>query len=136
MFGHTHSQYFEVVRSATDPLKNIGLNQIGPSVTSYTDNNPGYAVLEIDQETMLVTNILIYGLDFDKANKSGVAEWNLTTDYVKDYKMTEMSPNGLYDLASRFKTDLPLLSLFDWDTSRKFGHQKFLKPHDGLKLFC
>ena len=48
LFGHTHSEYFEVTRSGTNPLKNIGLNQIGPSVTTYTDNNPGYAILEID----------------------------------------------------------------------------------------
>jgi hypothetical protein len=48
LFGHTHDEYFEVVRSATNPSKNIGINQVGPSVTTYTEKNPGYAVLEID----------------------------------------------------------------------------------------
>ena len=121
MFGHTHSQYFEVTRSSSNPAKNIGMNQIGPSVTTYTENNPGYAIIEIDQETMLPTNFLIYALDIDKANASGVADWELVVDYVNDYNMTEMSPNGLYDLASRFKTDMDLLSLFNWGKSRKFG---------------
>ena len=77
MFGHTHSQYFEVIRSTTNPAKNIGLNQIGPSVTSYTENNPGYAIIEIDEQTMLPTNFLIYSLDLEKANASGVASWDL-----------------------------------------------------------
>ena len=101
-----------MIRSSTNPEKNIGLNQIGPSVTTYTEKNPGYAVLEIDQETMLPTNVLIYALDIEKANASGVADWELVVDYVNDYQMTEMSPNGLYDLASRFRTDMDLLSLF------------------------
>jgi hypothetical protein len=51
---------------------------------------------------MLPTNILIYALDIERANAEGIANWELVTDYVNDYKMTEMSPNGLYDLATRF----------------------------------
>lgn len=34
---------------------------------------------------MLPINFLIYGLDVEKANLSGVAEWELMIDYVKDY---------------------------------------------------
>jgi len=52
----------------TNPNSNIGLNQIGPSVTTYTENNPGYAVIEFDAETMLPINFLIYALDIEKAN--------------------------------------------------------------------
>ena len=137
MFGHTHSQYFEVIRSTTNPAKNIGLNQIGPSVTSYTENNPGYAIIEIDEQTMLPTNFLIYSLDLEKANASGVASWDLVVDYVGDYQMTEMSPDGLYDLAARFKTDLNLLSLFTWGTGRNYGpYPTDLDEDDGLKSFC
>ena len=70
---------------------------------------------------MLPTNFLIYGLDIKKANEEGVANWELVTDYVNDYKMTEMSPNGLYDLATRFQTDMELLSLFKWGKTRHYG---------------
>jgi len=34
---------------------------------------------------MLPTNFLIYALDFEKANQSGVANWELVVDYINDY---------------------------------------------------
>ena len=85
---------------------------------------------------MLPVNILIYYLDIKKANEEGVANWELVTDYVNDYKMTEMSPNGLYDLATRFQTDMELLSLFKWGKSRHYGHQKIATPKQGFEEFC
>ncbi len=86
---------------------------------------------------MLPINILIYALDIEKANASGVANWELVTDYVNDYNMTEMSPNGLYDLASRFKTDMDLLSKFEWGRSRNYGPQPTkVSPTQGFNDFC
>lgn len=84
---------------------------------------------------MLPINFLIYGLDIEKANLSGIAEWELMIDYVKDYQMTEMSPNGLYDLASRFMTDKDLLRDFNWGRHRFYGSKPF-RVGDGLKEFC
>ena len=86
---------------------------------------------------MLPTNILIYTLDIERANAEGVANWELVTDYVNDYKMTEMSPNGLYELATRFQWDMELLSLFEWGKSRHYGVRPTdLTPDDGYEEYC
>lgn len=86
--------------SITNPDKNIGLAQIGPSVTTGTDENPAYAVLELDAQTMLPLNWEFYVLDIEKANLKGEAEWENMFDYVENYHMGYMSPDTLYTLAT------------------------------------
>jgi len=57
MFGHTHAQYFDVTSGMSNPEKHIGFAQIGPSVTTNEWKNPAFAILEVDAETMLMTNV-------------------------------------------------------------------------------
>jgi len=45
---------------------------------------------------MLPLNWKIMKLDIVKANASGVPEWELSTDYVNDYGLGQMSPDSLY----------------------------------------
>lgn len=63
MAGHTHEQSYSVFNSATNPDKHINVAQIGPSVVPLSYENPGYAILEVDQETMLPLNYQIYAMD-------------------------------------------------------------------------
>lgn len=49
--------------------------------------------------------------------------------------MTEMSPNGLYELSERMLTDTELLSQFDWGRGRHFG-QADPDPKDGKANYC
>ena len=68
---------------------------------------------------MLPINWKIYKLDIEKANASGVAEWELSVDYVNDYQLGQMSPDSLYNLAKRMtKDDGTLVKKFWWDRSR------------------
>ena len=89
------------------------------------NNNPGYAVLELDEETMLPINWKIYKLDIEKANASDVPEWELSVDYVNDYQLGQMSPNSLYNLAkSMTEDDGTLLHQYEWDQTRQVGKKK------------
>ena len=108
MWGHTHDQYFNVARS-TSSDNNIGLNQIGPSVTTETDENPAYALIDVDAETMLPVNFRIWAMDITEANETGEPVWRQVIDYVEDYGMTEgLSPDALYDFAYRMMDDKDL----------------------------
>lgn len=75
MFGHTHNQYYGVIRSRTNTNKMIGIQQVGPSVTTLKNKNPGFVVVEIDEATMLPLNFQIYAFDLEKANQVGIADW-------------------------------------------------------------
>jgi len=55
LFGHTHDDSFSVTQSVSDN-KNIGVNIIAGSLTSYTNMNPSFLVIDIDEETMLPVN--------------------------------------------------------------------------------
>lgn len=43
--------------------KIIGLNQVGPSGTTDEEENPGYALIDVDAETMLPINFRIFAMD-------------------------------------------------------------------------
>ena len=122
MFGHTHDTWYNVVNSMSSPDKHIGVQQVGPSATTWNEGNlenPGYAVITIDSETLLPLNFQIYALDIKSANALNETAWELTTDYIQDYELTDISPDQLYKLAERMKIDGNLASLFEWDRTRK-----------------
>lgn len=124
LMGHTHDQYYSVTNSVSDPTKNIGLNQIGPSVTTNSNENPGFAIVDIDAETMLITNWEIWALDIEKANASGEAVWEKVIDYVNDYGMENgMSPDGLYEVAERIRDDADYAAQYAWGESRFVGNK-------------
>mmetsp|Transcript_33587 Transcript_33587/g.24240 ORF Transcript_33587/g.24240 Transcript_33587/m.24240 type:complete len:384 (-) Transcript_33587:78-1229(-) len=135
LMGHTHDQYYQLTNSISDNTKNIGLNQIGPSVTTNSNENPGFAVLDIDAETMLITNVEIWALDIEKANASGEAKWELVIDYVQDYGMGDgMSPDSLYEVAEKILDDEEFAAQYQWGRSRFVGN----KPGHGNQksTFC
>ena len=119
MYGHTHDQEFTITKSVTNSDKNIGLGQVGPSVTTDTWENPAYALIDIDEETMLPINFRIFAMDLIEANASNEPQWVQLIDYVNDYGITPgMSPDSLYDLAYRMTQDVDLFWKFSWDMTR------------------
>ena len=71
MQGHTHTEYFEVVQSMSNPGKAVMLNSVGGSVTTYSGHNPSFMVIDFDQETMLPVNMYTYYMDLERANREG-----------------------------------------------------------------
>jgi len=104
-------------------------------VTTNTYENPGFAVIEIDEATMLPINYEIWAIDLDEANATGIPNWEKVIDYVNDYDMElGVSPDGLYALASRMKTDPEFAALYHWGEWR-FADNK-PAPFYGTGLFC
>ena len=95
MHGHTHTQYYEVVHSMSNPEIPIMLANVGGSVTTYTEQNPSYMIIEFDQQTMLPVNMYVYYMDIDKANAEGKPTWELLHDYKSSYGLTDLSPRSM-----------------------------------------
>ena len=98
LFGHTHSDQFKVVRAHDKDLTPIGVMTICGGITTW-GGNPSVCVYDVDEETMLPVARYTYAFDMDTANKNGFIEWNLYTDWLKDYKMKDLSPASYFDLA-------------------------------------
>lgn len=105
MHGHTHTQYFEIVQSMSNPGTPIMLANVGGSVTTYSEQNPSYMMIDFDQETMLPVNMFTYYLDIDQANADGYPTWKLLHDYKEEYGLTDISPKSMKELSERFLTD-------------------------------
>jgi hypothetical protein len=101
--GHTHDEDVSVVKSVstfnvsnstneTDTW-NIGTNFIAGSLTAYTDKNPSFTVIEIDEEYMVPTNFKTYYYDMVKANKENKITWEILHDFKGYYGLKDLRPD-------------------------------------------
>ena len=92
MFGHTHDDEFNVVRS--NDTKNIGLTYIAGSMTTYTGRNPGFTVTEFDAELMIPLNFKTYFFNISLANNSEPLFEELH-DFLKEYNISDLRPDNM-----------------------------------------
>jgi len=117
--------------------KNIGLNFVGGSLTTNTDRNPAFTVVEFDAEFMVPLNFKTYFYDIDQANLNNKLEWTLLHDFVEYYHLSDVSPNGMFDFASNMLNDEQLAIDFDWNKSRHKGNRPTKMSSDSRKnMFC
>lgn len=121
--GHTHSEDFHVTRSIEDN-KNIGLNFVTGSLTTYQNSNPGFTVVEIDEEFMVPINFKTYILNITRANLEGKATWELVHDYLQEYDIPDVSPDSLFGLASRFLTDDKVYEKYIYNRGKRYAFPK------------
>lgn len=132
MQGHTHKESYEITRSISDPSKNIGVNNIAGSATTYMERNPSFMVIEFDAETMVPLNMQTYYMNVTQANLDGKPTWELLHDQLKEYEMTDMSPNSYFDLSQRFLTDMDLATQFVWNKDRRVSSKPDSTNQKGL----
>lgn len=122
MQGHTHTEFFEVTQSMSNPGRPVLLNSIGGSVTTYLDKNPSFMTVEFDAKTMLPVNMHTYTFDLDLANQEGNSpEWFRQHDYLSEYGLKDLSPSSMLDLSKRFLEDEQLAKDFYWNEFRRYG---------------
>ena len=134
MHGHTHTTYYEVVQSMSNPGTPIMLANVGGSVTTYTRQNPSFMMIDFDAETMLPVNMYTYYMDIEKANAEGYPTWELLHDYLDEYGLADMSPKSMMNLSKRMLTDPSLANLFDWNMHVQQGEEP--TAADQVDLFC
>jgi len=97
LYGHTHDEAFTVVKAIEDD-KNIGINYVGGSVTTWTDENPGFIVIDLDEEYLVPVNFQSYFLNITESNL-GNPKWELLHDMKEGYGINDTSPDALFSLA-------------------------------------
>ena len=93
LYGHTHNEAFKVTKDIRTN-KNVGLSFVGGSLTSYTDKNPGFTVIEVDEELMIPLNFKTYYFNLTQAN-NGDPKWELYHDFKQEYDIPSVSPDSL-----------------------------------------
>lgn len=90
--GHTHRDQFELYYDGKGQAANnaVQVGWIGPSVTPYTELNPGWRVYTVDPATFEVTDAVTYITDLSKA-----ADLDASGDeptWFKEYSMRDLLP--------------------------------------------
>ena len=121
--GHTHTEYFELLRDATNQTKPIHSILGGGSITTYTDKNPNLQVLIVHKKTGLVLNTIAYAANLAEANAAPDQDpaWGRKFDYLSEYNLKDLSPGSLDDLADRMKEDEELAVLYEANTDKSYG---------------
>lgn len=108
---------FAVAKGIKDD-KNLLINWIGSSVTTYQNRNPGFVVIEIDEEYMIPINFKSYYFNITKANE-GNPKWELLHDFLREYHLEDASPNSFEQLAIKMRDHEFYSSLYMWNKKRR-----------------
>jgi len=103
--------------------------------------NPSYALIEVDEETMLPLNYQMWALDIQKANAAENTttsdKWELVLDYVKDYKLDGyVTPNEMHKLAVKVGESRSMASLFRWQMARNVGVPTDITIKETKQMSC
>lgn len=112
-FGHTHRDEFEVFYAGGNVSSKAALNvaYIGPSITTYTNVNPGFRVYKVDTETFDVMDSITYIANLDQQNSwtSGPnwhVEYSARSTYFPNLDSNQpLTPRAWHDLTERFLSD-------------------------------
>jgi len=112
--GHTHSDLFSVI-FAKDGNTNIRpfATQLFPgSVTSFSNINPGFRIMEISTKTKAIIDFHNYYADLVAANVNNSPNWKLEYSAKSAYSLKDMSPASFYDLIHRFQKNTTLFDQY------------------------
>jgi hypothetical protein len=87
-------------------------------LTPYTNQNPSFTVIEVDEEYLIPLNFKTYFFNLSKAN-SGEPQWELLHDFVDHYGIPNVSPNSLNELATMIQSSEDKAKLYLWNESRR-----------------
>lgn len=106
LFGHSHDETFFLTRSvgAMNESRPLAFNSILAPTTTYQGKNPSFAVYDIDEETMLITDITTYFFNITQANL-GNPKWEVYHNILEAYGMEDASPASFHKFAQRVHDD-------------------------------
>ena len=138
LFGHTHNEAIAIIKAISGNQENIGINFIAGSLTSYTDKNPSFTVIEIDEEFMVPINFKTYYYDIVKANAEGKITWEILHDFTNFYGLKDLRPDELASLSQRVRTNETLAMIYEWNKYRQSPATKPTSCDDSCRadLYC
>lgn len=116
-FGHTHTDRFEIYYDMYTGFKRpLSVGYTAPSLTTYTNLNPGYRVYEIDGfyngSTWTVLDHSTFIMNLTESNLKDEPVWLKEYSAKETYNMSSLTPADWDDLSKRFMNDNRLFSKY------------------------
>ena len=71
--------------------------------------------MDLDAEFLVPLSVQIYSLNVTSANLDNNPQWKLLFDYTKDYQLNDLSPDSLFNLAKKVRTDGNMANKVLWN---------------------
>ncbi|XP_021346360.1 sphingomyelin phosphodiesterase-like [Mizuhopecten yessoensis] len=115
-FGHSHSDFYEVMYDNVNFTRPISVVYIPGSVTTFANLNPGFRIYELDGfyngSSWAALNFQNYFLNLTDVNVSDKPNWELEYDAKADLNLTSLFPQEWDNLIYRMKADDDLFQKF------------------------
>jgi sphingomyelin phosphodiesterase len=100
LYGHVHLENFSTTRgvSTDKPVSNQFWASSG---TPFTNHNPAFRVVTIDQETLMPVNLDTYIFNLTDREP----EWKFHHDYLNFYDLEDLSPASMTKLSEKIRDD-------------------------------
>jgi sphingomyelin phosphodiesterase acid-like 3 len=101
--GHVHMHELRALAADTDhPVAEITV----PAVSTLFQNDPSFVVLDVNPDTLAVTDVSLYALPFRAAGRSPSSNaWRLLYDFDRTYGEKEISGASVVRLSRALTTD-------------------------------
>jgi hypothetical protein len=97
-YGHEHAEWIQLYPSVRNPNVRMGMAFMVGSSTTYLYKNPGFSVIDLDQQYMLPINIHTHFFNISKAHDHPQnANFEYLHDFLSFYNLTSMSPDSIYN---------------------------------------
>ncbi|XP_019868461.2 sphingomyelin phosphodiesterase-like [Aethina tumida] len=118
--GHTHTDEFYVYYNNSNPDQAINVAYNGASVVTYTDNNPSYKVIHVNNETFAINDICEWTFNLTEANLQPEERpnWYELYSFKTAYNLNSLEPSDLNDLLHRMATNETIIKQFNTYTYR------------------
>eukprot|EP00731_Ephydatia_muelleri_P019987 Em0012g812a len=115
-YGHSHRDEFLVMYDQNNVSRPIGVGFIEPSITPFTNINPGFCVSVIDgihpNSTHSMLDKECYYLNLADANLNNKTNWQFEYSAKRSYNMKAFQPSDFDDLVGRMKENTTLVALY------------------------
>lgn len=121
--GHSHGDGISFVRDSKSN-QIIGTSLLTGSLTTYSNRNPSFRIIEVDKETLRPINFHQYRLDLEKANKNPEKEeldFEKVYSFLEEYEIKDMTHVGIHEFLNKLESDKITISKFKHHSDSKVG---------------
>ncbi|XP_063219326.1 sphingomyelin phosphodiesterase isoform X2 [Bacillus rossius redtenbacheri] len=115
-FGHTHFDEFQLFYDSKDLGRVTSVAYIGPSVTPYSDLNPGYRIYYVDgdhpESTRAVVDHETWVMNLKEANLYDYPIWYKLYSVRSSYQMPSLLPQDWDSLLNKLTIDSSVFNLY------------------------
>jgi len=126
--GHTHDDVFTVsymvngTTNTSSSVRPVMSTFFAGSCTPYSNENPGFRVLEIDSVTKALIDYTEYYVNLTRANLDGAPTWQMLYKARSAYGLADMSPTSWHKLSLNMGKNQTLLVDY-WGRKGKDAYQ-------------